>query len=121
MQRRYRRTLWLGFALVLSPLHAAGEQDLGPVIVSGRVEFGGRGAEGNEDSAKFEEYRDIRDGAIGAFRFLVEDADRRYYFWGRADDIGDEDQEYEFEAGRYGRWGLRGGYSEIPHVFMPIA
>jgi MtrB/PioB family decaheme-associated outer membrane protein len=108
----------LGALLLLAlAAPALAEQGPGAVVISGQAQVGGRGVIGDPDSAKFQEYRDIREDAIGALRFLLEDSEGRYYLWGRADDIGDRDQEYEFEGGRYGQWGMRGGYSEIPHVF----
>lgn len=101
----------------LAPGPAGAEEELGPVIVSGEAQLGGRGVWGQSGSAKFREYRDIPDGAFGSLRFLIEDAERRYYLKGWLDDLAEDDQQYRFEGGRYGRWGIRGFYSEIPHVF----
>jgi len=110
------------FAAALAPvtlvaLPSAAEQELGPLLVSGEAQVGGRGVWGDTDSAKFEEYREVAEGAFGSLRFLIEDSERRYYLEGWLDDMAEEDQQYRFRGGRYGRWGIRGFYSEIPHVF----
>jgi MtrB/PioB family decaheme-associated outer membrane protein len=99
------------------PWRAAGEQTLGPLVVSGQAQLGGRGVFGDTDSGKFEEYRDVQEGAFGSLHFLLEDGERRYYLQGWLDDIGERDQQYRFRLGRYGFWGVSGLYSEIPHVF----
>ena len=104
-------------AIALAALSAGAEQELGPLIVSGEAQVGGRGISGDDDSAKFEDYRDVQEGIFGSLHFLVEDADRRYYLQGWLDDIGEDDEQYRIRGGRYGRWGFRGFYSEIPHLF----
>lgn len=104
-------------AIALTAGAADAEQELGPVIVSGEAQIGGRGVWGDTDSAKFDQYRDVHEGAFGSLRFLFEDEESRYYLRGWFDDIGENDQQYRFEGGRYGRWGIRGFYSEIPNAF----
>ena len=71
---------------------------------------------GDTGSAKFEEYREVKEGVFGSVRFLIEDPERRYYLRSWLDDIAEDDQQYRVEGGRYGLWGIRGFYSEIPHV-----
>jgi len=102
--------------LLLSGTGAA-EQQVGPLLVSGEVEFGGRVVTGDDGHEVFLEYREIRSAPFGGGRFLIEDDDRRYYFRGRLDDVAEDDQEYRFRTGRYGRWGVIGSFSEIPHYF----
>jgi MtrB/PioB family decaheme-associated outer membrane protein len=105
-------------AISLAAPSASAEQELGSVIVSGEAEVGGLFVWDDNDSAKFEEYRDVPDGdPFGSLDFLIEDAERRYYFHAWLDDIAEDDQQYRFQSGRYGRWGIRGFYSEIPHTF----
>jgi len=119
--RRRKSALTLAAALCaisLAAWPARAEQELGPVIVSGEAEFGGGFVWDDNDSAKFEEYRDIPDeDPFGSLRFLIEDIDQRYYFQSWLDDIAEDDQQYRFQAGRYGRWGISGLFSEIPHTF----
>jgi MtrB/PioB family decaheme-associated outer membrane protein len=98
-------------------LPAGAEQELGPVVVSGEAQVGGHIYWDDNNSAKFEEYRDIPEDPFGSLRFLIEDTDQRYYFQGWLDDIAEDDQQYRFESGRYGRWGISGLFSEIPHTF----
>ena len=118
--RRREPTAALAVALGVigvTALPARAEQELGPVIVSGEAQVGGRIYWDDNGSAKFEEYRDIPEDPFGSLRFLIEDSDRRYYFQAWLDDIAEDDQQYRFEGGRYGRWGIRGLFSEIPHTF----
>ena len=105
----------LAVALLLLSGRGAAEQRVGPLIVSGEAELGGRVVAGDDGHEVFLEYREIRSAPFGGARFLIEDGDRRYYLRGRLDDIAENDQEYRFRAGRYGRWGVRGSFSEIPH------
>jgi hypothetical protein len=105
-------------AISFGAIPAGAETELGPFIISGEAELGGGFVWDDNDSAKFEEYRDIPDeDPFGALRFLIEDSEQRYYFQGWLDDIAEDDQQYRFETGRYGRWGISGFFSEIPHTF----
>ncbi len=74
-------------ALAVAAPPAQGELELGPVLVSGEAQVGWRGVWGDTDSAKFEEYRDIPDGAFGSLHFLFEDAERSYYLQAWLNDI----------------------------------
>ena len=101
-------------ALVFTTLPARGDENW---IASGEAQLGWRGVWGDTGSAKFEEYRQVKEGVFGSVRLLLEDPERRYYLRGWLDDIAEGDQQYRVEGGRYGLWGIRGFYSEIPHVF----
>ena len=65
--------------------------------------------------AKFNEYRDLREGVYGHIR-LHYDAEETYPDF-RADDIGHRDQKYELGGGRPGSYSYYLGYEEIPHNF----
>ena len=65
--------------------------------------------------AKFNEYRDLRDGVYGHIG-LHYDAEKTYLDF-RADDIGYRDQQYELDGGRRGSFTYHLGYDEIPHNF----
>ena len=65
--------------------------------------------------AKFNEYRDLRDGVAGHIG-LRYDAEKNYLDF-RADDIGYRDQKYELDGGRRGSFTYHLGYDEIPHNF----
>jgi MtrB/PioB family decaheme-associated outer membrane protein len=68
--------------------------------------------EGNE--AKFNEYRDIRDGLYGKVHLLY---DSNYYFDFRASDIGYDTQHYKLDGGKWGSFKVYLDYFEIPHNF----
>ena len=65
--------------LAATALPAKGEQDLGPLIVSGEAQVGERDVRGDDDSAKFEEYRDV--GATPAP--TRKSASSTFGFWAR--------------------------------------
>ena len=67
------------------------------------------------NSAKFNEYRDLRDGVHGHIG-LHYDAEKNYLDF-RADDIGYRDQKYELEGGKRGSFSYHLSYDEIPHNF----
>ena len=68
--------------------------------------------EGNK--AKFNEYRDIRDGLYGRIHLLY---DSNYYFDFNAADIGYDTQNYRLEGGKWGSFKFYLDYFEIPHNF----
>ena len=63
--------------------------------------------------AKFNEYRDLRDGVYGHIG-LHYDAGKTYLDF-RADDMGYRDQEYKLGGGGRGSYSYYLGYDEIPH------
>jgi hypothetical protein len=63
--------------------------------------------------AKFNEYRDRRDGVYGHID-LHNDAERTYLDF-RADDIGYRDQKYELSGGGWESYSYSLNYDEIPH------
>lgn len=65
--------------------------------------------------AKFNEYRDLRGGVYGHIG-LHYDEEKTYLDF-RADNIGDRDQRYELEGGRWGSSTYHLGYDEISHNF----
>src|SRR5512147_1439865 len=67
------------------------------------------------NQAKFNEYRDLRNGAYGHIGLHYDGG--KDYFDFRADDIGYRDQKYELDGGRWGSFKYHLGYDEIPHNF----
>ncbi len=65
--------------------------------------------------AKFNEYRDLRDGVYGHIG-LHYDAEKTYLDF-RADGIGYSDQKHELSGGEWGSYSYSLGYDEIPHNF----
>ncbi len=81
--------------------------------LSGSVELGGRIVDGEDDSAKFQEYRDLKDGIIGNFNL---DYKKDSYFLGaEGQNIGWDDQFYQVTGGSYGQYKFSLFYDEIPH------
>lgn len=86
--------------------------------LSGQVELGGRTVTGDDwHSAKYGEYRELRPGLFGEGRFLLESPDRGWYVRGWGDDVGERDESYRLEGGRWGRYRLGFEYAEIPHAY----
>jgi MtrB/PioB family decaheme-associated outer membrane protein len=110
------RPILLASILLALAAPALAETDLGGWTLSGEVEVGGQKVNGDTDSAKFEEYRDVRQW-IGRGKLLFEDPKRRHYLDFQFHDVGQRDEFYAFEGGRYGLWSLWGSYSELPHNF----
>ena len=75
------------------------------LVVSAEASLILRSVDGEEDSAKFEEYRDITAPVSGDLEINVE-KDRDYYLRGKAVGIGQDDQVVGAEGGRYGKFGL---------------
>ena len=65
--------------------------------------------------AKFNEYRDLRDGAYGHIG-LHYDAEKTYFNF-KADDVGYRDQKYELSGGKKGSYSYHLDYDETPHNF----
>lgn len=106
-----------GLALLLAlPVAAEGPVDTGPHL-EGEAEIGGRTVSGDFDSAKYEEYRELRPGIFGRGNFLLENGDRSHYLRGWLEDVRERDERYTLQAGRWG-WGrLTLDYAELPHVY----
>jgi MtrB/PioB family decaheme-associated outer membrane protein len=88
--------------------------DLGGAWASGEIELGWQPITGDDDAAKFDEYRDMRQW-IARGHFLFEDGDRLHYLQGLFEDVGQRDERYSLEGGRYGTWSVWGSFSELPH------
>jgi MtrB/PioB family decaheme-associated outer membrane protein len=104
----------LGFmAAGLLALPAAGAPPPGPGV-EGEIEGGYQQVSGDTSSAKFDEYRDVRSW-IARGRFLIENGQQDHYLRGWFHDVGQKDEFYRLEGGRWGKWGLFGEFSELPH------
>ncbi len=99
---------------------AAAETGTGPeasqVVVSAEASLILRSANGEGDSAKFEEYRDITAPVSGDLSIDVE-KDRDYYLRGKAVGIGQDDQFVGAEGGRYGKFGIDATWDKIIHRY----
>ena len=84
-------------------------------IFDGEVGVSGMLADLDGNKAKFNEYRDVRDGVYSGIR-LKYDSDN-FFLKGKASDIGYDTQNYRAEGGMYGKFKAYFDYSEIPHNF----
>lgn len=121
--RRTRRQASLAVAALLALVGppADADVDLGVASLSGWLEAGGRSVSGDDDAAKFDEYRDPHEGLFGAGNLLFQDTAGRHFLRFGAYDIGEDDAEYFFEGGRFGHWGLSGSLNLIPHNYSERA
>lgn len=82
---------------------------------SGEIKAVGKYVDLNGNEAKFNEYRDLKDGVYGNIR-LKYDNDQ-YFLRLYADDIAYDTQNYKLEGGMWGKFKLYLKYNEIPHNF----
>ena len=83
--------------------------------LTGEVSFAPAQVSIKGNPAKFNEYRDLRDGVYGHIS-LHYGAEKTYLDF-KADDIGYRDQKYELGGGKWGSYSYHLGYDEIPHNF----
>lgn len=115
-----RLVLTLALALASSG-PAAAQTSVGPVRVEGEIGVGGWITAGDDGEGKLLEYRDLDDGAVGEYRLLFEDEDGRYFLRSTGANLGYDDERYELEFGRYGRFTFDAFLRELPHVFSTDA
>ncbi|MCK9294826.1 MAG: MtrB/PioB family decaheme-associated outer membrane protein [Desulfobulbaceae bacterium] len=110
MKRRYISLI--AAALLITPAYAMAADE---AAVNGSVELGVRGVDDQDNSAKFQEYRDLDDGLIG--NFLLDAYKGPYYFELQGDNIGLDDQDYWLKGGQYGKFKYKLNYDETPHNY----
>lgn len=86
-----------------------------PDGVKGRVELIGGQKTGERESSKFEEYRDLPDGASGNAEIQFKKGSKNLKV--TAENIGQMDQRYNMEGGSSGDFKVKAGYDEIIHRF----
>jgi MtrB/PioB family decaheme-associated outer membrane protein len=113
------RALAVAFGgLVLASAPAAqSETKLGEAHLSGTFEGGYRFVTGDWGSGKWREYRDFSPSFFGTTALLLESQDWRNYLSFDGDYVGNDDQRYGFEVGRWGTGRLRLEYQEFPHFY----
>lgn len=84
---------------------------------SGSVVVGAKQVSSDTDSAKFNEYRDNREGTSAILQELEVkgENDSNYYFSIRGEDVGLKDQSLNIKAGGYGVWSAIIDWNETPH------
>ena len=83
--------------------------------LTGEVSFAPAQVNIKGNSAKFNEYRDLRDGVYTHIG-LHYGAGKTYLDF-KADDLGYRDQKVELGGGRWGSYSYSLNYDEIPHNF----
>ena len=106
--------LLVGFLLLPHPGYPANVTD--DITVSGEVGVIGRVVDGEDESAKFEEYRDIPEPVSGDI-WLRLDKSNDYFFEVVATDIAEDDQYVDFLGDWYGKLKVNINYNRIPHRF----
>ncbi len=103
--------MWTASAAFAQTEPASEERALDPELRS--VDFGGRFTSVDGDEARFQRYRDLRDGpAIPRFRFTA--GTDAWLFSAHADNVGYDDQHYAARYERFGRLKARFDWDEIP-------
>jgi MtrB/PioB family decaheme-associated outer membrane protein len=123
MRGGLRRTANRAAGLALAAGWLAGtaqaQVDVAGARLAGELEVGGRAITGDDwgSSSKYDEYREQDPGAFGSGSFLLENRTEPYWLRGWLTDVGEDDQRYELEGGRWGRYRFDLEYSELPHIF----
>ena len=102
------------FALIFSLMTIA-EAPAEEMKISGEATVTAQHLNINGEKAKFNEYRDYRDGFTGDAEFQYERGN--YYMDFTATNIGRKDQSYDFSGGKWGSFKYDFKYDQIPHNF----
>jgi len=89
-------------------------QDASDWIYSGAASLYLRAADGEDESSKFEEYRDISQPVAGDISFEAQ-KDQRLYFKGGATGVGQDDPAAAVRTGQYGKYDLDFNYNRLIH------
>jgi len=109
-----KKTYALASLLLLAPMVAQAQEE-GKIESSGEVTLGARQGKG-DDSSKFNEYRDIRDGFhLFDLWFGVLDPNNGRYLDFKGEDLLRDDQSIRLGVGEYGNWNLVIDRNQIPH------
>ena len=97
-------------AVIFSGNASAEERKIqGEVVITGQhLNFEG-------EKAKFNEYRDIRDGVTGGLEFQYERGN--YYLDFQGQEVGRKDQSYELSGGKWGSFKYDFSFDQLPHNF----
>jgi MtrB/PioB family decaheme-associated outer membrane protein len=91
-----------------------------PGTFSGEIGIAGRITDGEDDSAKAQEYRDLETPVYGDLKVKYEKQDR-YSVEVTGENIGRNDQHYSAAARRYGKFKIEASYDELTHKFSDAA
>ena len=83
-----------------------------------QFQLGGRLTSVDGDPARFQRFRDMRDGVLFTdARYQRADPGGRWLFQGAADNVGWRDQRYAASYERTGRFTITGLYDQIPQFY----
>ncbi len=85
------------------------------IKTDGDINLGLRSVGSEKDSAKFQEYRDLKDGAFGDINIRAED--NTYWLNFSGSNIGYDDQSYSLTGGKYGLFKYKLFYDEVIHNY----
>lgn len=112
-------------AVLIPAASASAQVSLGPVNLEGDVEAGVRllpDRPSQADRQKFEEYRDITEGAFLAnLQLRIFTPDEKYSLEALGSKWGQQDQRFGFGLGRLGLWNLGFSWEETPHLYSTTA
>ena len=91
-----------------------------PGTFSGEIGIVGRITDGEDDSAKAREYRDLDTPVYGDLKVKYDKKDE-YYLEATGKNIGRDDQHYTAAGGRYGTFKIEASYDELTHRFADDA
>jgi MtrB/PioB family decaheme-associated outer membrane protein len=91
-----------------------------PGTFSGEIGVTGRITDGEDDSAKAQEYRDLETPVYGDLKVKYEKQDQ-YFLEVTGKNIGRDDQHYTAAGGRYGKFKIEASYDELTHRFADDA
>lgn len=87
-------------------------------LVNGHIELGGLSVGGQEDAAKFREYKDLKRGAyINNFGLQLEKPQSALFLDFSGGGLGRDDQFVGFSVGKYNSWKVKTFFKETPHTF----
>ncbi len=84
--------------------------------VSGEGSVIVKAVDGENESSKFMEYRDLPDGVTGSLNLFLRKSDT-YFLEFNAKNIALDDQYFKLSTGRYGLFTIDASYNKIPHRF----
>jgi len=93
-----------------------GAKDKGGGTLSAEISITGRITNGENDSAKAQEYRDLDTPVYGDLRVKYDKKDE-YFLEVIGKNMGRDDQHYTAAGGKYGKFRIEASYDEIPHRF----
>lgn len=104
------------------PLRTSPAESAAGWSVTGGIEAGFLGGDGDERNALFREYRDLRNGfLVNAFALEAEKRDEAKYFVVSGGGVGRDDPFYSVLYGRRNDYRIRAFLDDTPHVFATDA